>query len=218
MKAFGDSANRPYLHLVDGGVSDNLGMRDVLDALEIMQALHLPGRPTPLDNVHRIVVFVVNSLSTPPDELGQVGGTTRAGRQCSKAAGTPIDHYSYESVELLKDMAAEWTPDAVPRKSAALSSNTDPAVAGALRTSPRQRSTPSTSRSPSSTDKAEFDYLNEPPTSFVLPAEAVDRLRAAAGKIILTSPEFNGCSRTRRDNRSVGAPWRSRGASGACLA
>ena len=39
-------------------------------------------------------------------------------------------------------------------------------------------------------DKAELDYLNQQPTSFVLPPEAVDRLRAAAGTIILDSPEF----------------------------
>ncbi len=39
-------------------------------------------------------------------------------------------------------------------------------------------------------DPAEFDYLNDLPTSFVLSDEAVDRLRAAAGKIIHDSPEF----------------------------
>ncbi len=39
-------------------------------------------------------------------------------------------------------------------------------------------------------DTAEFDYLNQQPTSFVLPPEAVDRLRAAAGTIILASPDF----------------------------
>ena len=39
-------------------------------------------------------------------------------------------------------------------------------------------------------DKAEFDYLNQQPTSFVLPPEAVDRLRAAPRTIILASPEF----------------------------
>jgi NTE family protein len=33
-------------------------------------------------------------------------------------------------------------------------------------------------------------YLNRQPTAFVLPAEAVDRLRAAAKTIILASPEF----------------------------
>ena len=43
---------------------------------------------------------------------------------------------------------------------------------------------------PALKDKAERDYLNNLPTSFVLPAEAVDRLRAAAKKIILESPEF----------------------------
>jgi NTE family protein len=40
------------------------------------------------------------------------------------------------------------------------------------------------------TDQTELDYLNEQPTSFSLSAEAVDRLRAAAGKIIMASPEF----------------------------
>jgi NTE family protein len=39
-------------------------------------------------------------------------------------------------------------------------------------------------------DKAEFEYLNNLSTSFVLPSEAVDRLRSAAGTIILASPEF----------------------------
>ena len=46
----------------------------------------------------------------------------------------------------------------------------------------------------------ELIYLNKQPTSFALPSEAVDRLRAAAGKIIEGSPEFQ---RLRRD---VGAP------------
>jgi len=33
-------------------------------------------------------------------------------------------------------------------------------------------------------------YLNQQSTSFVLSVEAVDRLRAAAGTIIMASPEF----------------------------
>jgi len=43
---------------------------------------------------------------------------------------------------------------------------------------------------PALKDPAELAYLNQQPTTFVLPDEAVDRLRAAAGKIIETSPEF----------------------------
>jgi len=43
---------------------------------------------------------------------------------------------------------------------------------------------------PALKDKAESDYLNDLPTSFVLPDAAVDRLRAAAGTIVLESPDF----------------------------
>ncbi|SAL89032.1 hypothetical protein AWB74_08872 [Caballeronia arvi] len=39
-------------------------------------------------------------------------------------------------------------------------------------------------------DKGAREYFNQLPTSFVLPDEAVDRLRAAAGTIILDSPDF----------------------------
>ena len=39
-------------------------------------------------------------------------------------------------------------------------------------------------------DEAERAYLNELPTSFVLENQAVDRLRAAAGRIITDSPDF----------------------------
>ena len=107
-EAFGDSVHRPYLHLVDGGVSDNVGMRSVLDTLEVLEALHEAGLPTLFDNVRRIIVFVVNSLSSPPtkwDESESPPGTVDI---LLKSAGTPIDAFSYEAVELLKDTAAQW--------------------------------------------------------------------------------------------------------------
>ena len=40
-------------------------------------------------------------------------------------------------------------------------------------------------------DKSERDYLNQLPTSFVLPNEAVDWLRAAARTLILNSPDLH---------------------------
>ena len=39
-------------------------------------------------------------------------------------------------------------------------------------------------------DKSERDYLNELPTSFALPDEAVDRLRSAARSLIVNSPDL----------------------------
>jgi NTE family protein len=77
----------------------------------------------------------------------------------------------------------------VIRRSEAYAANTDPAVAAALRVPDAEIYAIDVSF-PALKDKAELDYLNQQPTSFVLPAQAVDRLRAAAGRIIEASPEF----------------------------
>ena len=188
-RAFGDGVHRPYLHLVDGGVSDNVGMRAVLDALEILEALHEAGRPTPLDTARRIIVFVVNSLSSPPtnwDESETPPGTVDI---LLKSAGTPIDAFSFEAVELLRDTAAQWQTMRLIRNSAAMAANKDPAVAAVMRIPDAEIYAIDVSFA-ALKDKAELDYLNQQPTTFVLPDEAVDRLRAAAGTIIKDSPEF----------------------------
>ena len=184
-----DGAHRPYIHLVDGGVSDNVGMRGVLDALEFLEALHDARQPTPLDHVRRIVVFVVNSLSSPPtnwDESETPPGTVDILLQ---ATGVPIDHYSYEAVELLKDTAARWQNERRLRHLAGCSTSKDSPVCAAIRVPEAEIYAIDVSFA-ALPDPAERAYLNQQPTSFVLPAEAVDRLRAAAGTIILASPEF----------------------------
>jgi NTE family protein len=184
-----DSVRRPYIHLVDGGVSDNLGMRGVLDALEILETFHDLGAPTPLDHARRIIIFIVNSLSTPPtdwDKHERAPGTLKV---LVKATGVPIDHYSYEAVELLKDTMARWRMLRQLRDSTAFTPGRDPAADAVLRTPDAEIYAIDVSFQRLK-DKNEVKYLNKLPTSFHLPSEAVDRLRAAAGEIILESPEF----------------------------
>jgi len=188
-ETYADSVHRPYVHLVDGGVSDNVGMRGVLDALQFLEALHTAGLPTRLDHVKRIIVFVVNSLSSPPidwDASEQGPGLVDV---LLKSTGVPIDHYSFEAVEQLKDIAARWQMGRHVRDLARCSTSKDSPVCAAIR--PPQAEIYSIDVSFAAVpDKAERDYLNLQPTSFVLPAEAVDRLRAAAGTAILASPDF----------------------------
>ena len=87
VRAYGDSVNRPFLHLVDGGVADNLGMRGVLDTLEILEALREAGLATPFDNVRRIFVFSVNSISESTNELGNVRGPAGYRRHPAQSCG-----------------------------------------------------------------------------------------------------------------------------------
>jgi len=106
----------------------------VLDNLEIIEALHLIGQPTPLDRVRRVIVFLVNSLSSPKTNWYKSESPPGTVEILMKSAGVPIDRYSYEATELLKDMQAHWHSMRLVRESPAFAANQDEAVAAALRT------------------------------------------------------------------------------------
>jgi NTE family protein len=164
-------------------------MRAALDGLQVLEALHFAGLPSPFDHVQRVIVVVVNSLSSPPtdwDESEDPPGTVDI---LLKASGTPIDAFSFEATELLRDTAHRWQTLRTVRESPAYEDVKDPAVKAALRV-PQAEIYAIDVSFPRLEDKAERDYLNQQPTSFVLPPEAVDRLRAAAGTIMKSSPEF----------------------------
>ena len=209
LQAFADREHRPYLHLVDGGVSDNVGMRGVLDVLSTFEALHAAGRQTPYDHVRNIFIFVVNSLATPPNDWDQHEDPPPLFDILIKATGTPIDRYSYDTVETLRDIQARWASLREMREAI----KPYPELAEKLQ--PVMRAPDITIRVIDVSfgalpDKAERDYLNTLPTSFVLDDEAVDRLRVAAKAAILASPEVkrlinNGSLRMVGPGPQVGA-------------
>ncbi len=202
LEAFADREHRPFLHLVDGGVSDNVGMRGVLDVLSTFESLHAAGQKTPYDHVRNIFIFVVNSLATPPNDWDRHENPPALFDVLLKAAGTPIDRYSYDTVETLRDIQARWASMREVRDAI----KPYPALGDRLQ---------AVMRAPDITirvvevsfgvlpDKGERDYLNTLPTSFVLDDQAVDRLRVAAKNAILASPEVQ---RLLKDNtlRMVG--------------
>jgi NTE family protein len=189
LRELDDAVEDPYFHLVDGAVSDNLGLRGVLDFMETFEALRAAGQPTPLDHVRRIIIFVVNSLSTPSTTWNTSENPPSTLSILAKAAGLPVDRYASESVELLRDIDARWTALREMRDSVAFAKNRDPEMAY-VANAPNADIYAIEISFQALKDKAERDYLNELPTTFVLSDEAVDRLRAAAAKIILDSPDF----------------------------
>jgi NTE family protein len=209
LEAFADREHRPFLHLVDGGVSDNVGMRGVLDVLSTFESLHAAGLETPYDHVRNIFIFVVNSLATPPNDWDRHESPPGLFDVLIKATGTPIDRYSYDTVETLRDIQARWASMREIRDAI----KPYPVLGARLQ---------SVMRAPDITirvvdvsfgvlpDKGERDYLNTLPTSFVLGDDAVDRLRVAAKNAILASPEVqrlinNGALRMVGPGPRVGA-------------
>ena len=189
MQGFQDSADRPYLHLVDGGVSDNLGMRAVLEGLEAVEVSRAFGRQSRIDRLRRFVVFVVNSLSVPKTDWDKHERPPNDMQILLKASGVPIDRYSYEAVELLKDLINRWQTARSVKAVAAFAGTSIPAFGRAADIPDVDLYAIDVSFA-ANPDPAEREYLNSTPTSFVLSAEQVDRLRAAAGAAIRASSDF----------------------------
>jgi NTE family protein len=189
LSSYGDSVHRPFIHLVDGGLSDNLALRGVLDIVETFEALHTLGQPTPLDHVRRIVIVVVNAKPSPTTAWDESQAAPGSIKLLIRATGVPIEAYSSDTVELLRDIQARWQSQRKIRESSALSAEPNPALADAMHAPNTDLYVVDVSFQ-ALEDRKELEYLNNLPTSWALPDAAVDRLRAAARKIILASPEF----------------------------
>jgi len=185
--AYRDGQQRPYLHLVDGGVSDNLATREVQAILDEVEARSVSGLPTNFEGTRSLAIIVVNAMPKAKllwDRRESAPGSVDVLLQ---ATGVPIDFYSYESIEQLRDTAARWRAARAMRASGKLPQ--DPAFVAEQRMPDIDLHVIEVAFDQLA-DPAERDYLLQLPTSFSLPAEAVDRLRAAAGVLLRQSPDF----------------------------
>jgi len=196
MQDFQNSKDRPYIHLVDGGVSDNIGVRGVLEALEELGASS-SFREEVGFNFKRIVLLVVNARSSPRTDWDRSESPPGFVGQLLQSAGVPIDRYSFETVETMKDRAQiyEWRRELLVSR-ARLAGETE-----------AEAEAQADERLPKLSLKVldiSFDEISDPkeralfmnlPTSFVLPAEDVDRLREAAGRLLRESAEYESIVR-----------------------
>lgn len=183
-----DSANRPYLHIVDGGVSDNLGVRGMLEFFEELEASPAFRDDIGIERFRHLVVIVVNSRSAPATDWDRSPRPPGVVAQLLQASSVPIDHYTYESVELLKDTAQRWagSRDAKVARMRLGGATVEQAEAAV----PKIELHAIDVSFDAIRDEAERRYFMALPTSFHLPDEAVDRLREVGGRLLRESAGF----------------------------
>lgn len=109
-KSYLDAEARPYIHLVDGGVADNLAVRRLLD-----RALAGPGFResfhevdiTP-GSVRRLVIITVNSEHDPSEHIDtsdETPGNLNVLKALVFSTGSRATH---ETQEFLVDLARQW--------------------------------------------------------------------------------------------------------------
>ena len=188
MQSFQNSKERPYIHLVDGGVSDNIGVRGVLEALEELSASAAFRGEVGFGDIRRIVLFVVNSHSSPRTDWDRRESPPGFAVQLLQSSGLPIDRYSFETVETMKDRAEieKWRRELLVAQARLAGATEAQAQASVPKIDLRVLDV-SFDAIPDPKERAYFMNL---PTSFALPAEDIDRLREIAGQLLRRSSEY----------------------------
>ena len=108
MKFYLDRSAHPYIHLVDGGLADNLGLRAVMDYIVIEGGLWNTLRRFSLEDVEHIVLLSVNATALLPSKWEQSDKTPPTAVILDAATTTPLANYNFETLEYLRNNLAGW--------------------------------------------------------------------------------------------------------------
>jgi predicted acylesterase/phospholipase RssA len=186
--AYEDTAHRPFLHLLDGGLADNIGIRPIETAYRrssgFVRKLINDGK------IEKFVLIVVNARTDAQDEISQQESPPGVPTVALKTATIALDNYSFESIELIKDLRAQRQQS--QRVIASCQAKLD-ACPGA----------PQLPKLPGDIDPyvidIDFDALPDPsrrdyflalPTSFKLSKEQVQKVIDVGGELLEADPEY----------------------------
>lgn len=175
VQSYTDWKDKPYIHLVDGGISDNLGLRAYLDLFMTYPDVPSALKDRGLEHVKRIAFIIVNAEAKQSTRrwslLEESPGLTDVG---DVALTAMINNYTFESTALLRQMVKEWSKFR----------QTDAPAASPLDYYVMEVNFHSL---PNVKERAGFLDL---PTSFNLPDQDVDRLCDAARRILHSNRDF----------------------------
>jgi NTE family protein len=174
-----DVKKRPYIHLLDGGLSDNMALRGLLEGSSVLGGLENLLKFGRVKDVRKFVIISV-SAETSPDvmEFGSDQIPTLF-KSLSALIDVPINRYSSDTIALLR-FGVEKSREQ-------------------LRTQPRAADSPFAEDADIYFINASLGEIADPderaslmriPTTLYLTDEQIDRLLLAAARLIQNDPEF----------------------------
>ncbi len=181
---FLDSQKKPYIHLVDGGVADNLGLRAVLDRVIGRGSLWELIKGTPREKVNKIVFIVVNAETQPDTKWDRSEGIPPLGAMMSAYSSVGIERYNQETIALLKESVKSWADEVRSQRCKGGTVSTAAGSCGDIQFYVIDV------RFDVLKDETERMYFKRLPTAFKLTSEQVDKLRDVAHRLLVESEEF----------------------------
>ena len=166
-----DRENRRYIHFVDGGITDNLGLRAYYEMVELNGGVKGYAERYQRRPPERLILVSVNAATNARPKMDQTRKQPSLSTSINALSDAQLRRYSADTIALMDVALKRWA---------------------------RELSTPEHVVEPyfilldfNGIQEAEVrDFLNLTPTSFVLSDEQVDGLIAAGGELLRNNPEF----------------------------
>jgi NTE family protein len=182
LEHYGGPEGRQYVHLVDGGISDNLGLRAVYDKATFAGGYVALTEMTGYTKFRRVLHIVVNAQKERSADAVETENPPGPLRTLQGASSLTLDRYAFETVENFQRDIDTWMEELKTYRCAEQgdrSGDCSDLAAYFIELNLAQHP-----------DSAERDFLVNLPTTLRLDREAVDRVVAAAATVLNQSEDF----------------------------
>jgi NTE family protein len=186
--SYGDKTGHRYAHFVDGGITDNLGLRALLETVEVIGGAQEYVAQLGMQPPRRIAVISVNAAADPRQGIDASRRQPTIGQTLDAVTNIQLQRYNTDTLQDMQQSLQRW--------SKALSMPGRPVQGYFIRLSfedvpdlPLRR------------------FLNEIPTSLALSSEQVDRLVLAGRELLRNNAQFRALVAS-LDGRLAPAPAR----------
>jgi NTE family protein len=171
LKTYSDKEKRKYIHFVDGGITDNMGLRAVSDVIQVAggpkKYLEKIGQNTP----HTVVFIAVNASTEPVTDMDDTVKQPSIAKSMGAVSGVQLHRYNVATVELVKAELETWAEN--------MSTPERPVTPYFIQVTFAEIKRPQLKL-----------FLNKIPTSFSLTDEQVDTLTDSARELLRNDSAF----------------------------
>jgi len=177
-RSYLDGGRRKFIHLVDGGIADNLGLRGPVErAIKLEESEAVPEAPAKIPR--RLAIIMVDASAERDYGWDSKDRTLGVGTVMHSVAQVTGDRYSFETVELFREVTAR-----LDREREAARPQNDVSQSGRIETYIVELHFSQLA------NESDRRFFNSVPTTLQLPSPIVDRLKHLAIKKLEDDPEF----------------------------
>jgi len=171
LETYFDRDQRQYIHFVDGGITDNLGLRSLYEAIEISGGMAEFTKKYQRVPPKRLVLISVNAATDPARNMDLTAEQPSISAVVGAISDVQLHRYNVDTIALMKASLKRWAKE--------ISTPERPVESYFILLDFHGIQ-----------DVQQRLFLNQTPTSFSLTDEQVDGLIEAGGELLRNDPEF----------------------------